>query len=62
MTIDARLGYRNKEDPDDAWKMYASSEFERNLECSISTVSIFYLLLKFKKLERIKKTNKINSI
>ncbi|XP_051162661.1 protein wntless [Leptopilina boulardi] len=36
LTIDARLGYRNKEDPDDAWKMYASSEFERNLECSIS--------------------------
>ncbi|XP_033223582.1 protein wntless [Belonocnema kinseyi] len=36
LTIDARLGYRNKGDPDDAWKPYAASVVERNLDCSIS--------------------------
>ena len=40
LIIDARLGYRNKGDPDDAWKPYAASVVERNLECSINTVNI----------------------
>ena len=37
VTIDARLAYRNKGDPDDAWKHYASSVEERMLDCSLST-------------------------
>ncbi|CAK9819048.1 Protein wntless [Anthophora plagiata] len=35
VTLDARLAYRNKGDPDDAWKPYASSVVERILDCSI---------------------------
>ncbi|XP_011151645.1 protein wntless [Harpegnathos saltator] len=35
ITLDARLAYRNKGDPDDAWKPYASSIVERILDCSI---------------------------
>ncbi|XP_046405904.1 protein wntless [Ischnura elegans] len=35
ITLDARLGYRNRGDPDDAWKHYASSVEERTLECSM---------------------------
>lgn len=37
VTIDARLAYRNKGDPDDAWKHYASSVEERMLDCSMAT-------------------------
>ena len=37
VTIDARLAYRNKGDPDDAWKHNASSVEERILDCSLST-------------------------
>lgn len=37
VTIDARLAYRNKGDPDDAWKHYASSVEERMLDCSLPT-------------------------
>ena len=36
LTIDARLAYRNKEDPDDAWEHYASSVEERMLDCTIN--------------------------
>ncbi|KAK4316507.1 hypothetical protein Pmani_012363 [Petrolisthes manimaculis] len=36
MTIEARLGYRNKGDPDDRWTEYATSTEERILDCSIS--------------------------
>ncbi|KAL7293915.1 hypothetical protein TKK_0012646 [Trichogramma kaykai] len=54
LTIDARLAYRNKGDPEDEWKHYASSIVERNLECTIdnareeynyncSTLSLFEL-------------------
>ncbi|XP_060816966.1 protein wntless [Bombus pascuorum] len=35
ITLDARLAYRNKGDPDDAWKPYAASVVERMLDCSI---------------------------
>ncbi|XP_076303908.1 wnt ligand secretion mediator [Lasioglossum baleicum] len=35
ITLDARLAYRNKEDPDDSWKPYAASVVERILDCSI---------------------------
>lgn len=35
IVLDARLAYRNKGDPDDAWKHYASSRVERILDCSI---------------------------
>ncbi|OXU26764.1 hypothetical protein TSAR_000897 [Trichomalopsis sarcophagae] len=34
LTLDARLAYRNKGDPEDAWKHYASSVIERNLDCA----------------------------
>ena len=33
--IDARLGYRNKGDPEDQWTLYAKSFEARNLDCSI---------------------------
>jgi len=33
ITIDAKLGYRNKGDPADAWKPYAASVEERSLDC-----------------------------
>lgn len=36
VTIDARLAYRNKGDPDDAWKHYASSVEERMLHCTMT--------------------------
>ncbi|XP_066997496.1 protein wntless [Anabrus simplex] len=36
LTLDAKLGYRNKGDPDDAWKLYAmSSNEKRILDCTI---------------------------
>lgn len=35
ITLDARLGYRNKGDADDDWKYYASSLEQRILDCSI---------------------------
>ncbi|KAL6265526.1 protein wntless [Pogonomyrmex barbatus] len=35
ITLDARLAYRNKGDPDNAWKPYAASIVERILDCSI---------------------------
>ncbi|KAH0948677.1 hypothetical protein HN011_002944 [Eciton burchellii] len=35
LTLDARLAYRNKGDPDNAWKPYAASVVERILDCSI---------------------------
>lgn len=33
ITVDARLAYRNKGDPDDAWKLYTQSVERRNLDC-----------------------------
>ncbi|XP_001603834.1 protein wntless [Nasonia vitripennis] len=38
LTFDARLAYRNKGDPEDAWKHYASSVIERNLDCAIDNL------------------------
>lgn len=35
MTVEARLGYRNKGDPDTKWTEYASSVEERTLDCYI---------------------------
>lgn len=35
MTLDAKLGYRNKGDPDGDWKYYASSVEQRTLECGL---------------------------
>ncbi|KAK8746066.1 hypothetical protein OTU49_017247 [Cherax quadricarinatus] len=35
MTLEARLGYRNLEDPEDKWTEYASSTEERRLDCTI---------------------------
>lgn len=45
ITLDSRLAYRNKEDPDGAWKPYASSIIERILDCSIDDVKklMFFL-------------------
>ena len=47
MTIDARLAYRNKGDPENEWKHYASSVVERNLDCSIEKVSFNILFSYF---------------
>jgi len=35
LKLDARLGYRNRDDPEKDWKLYAESIEERTLECSI---------------------------
>lgn len=35
ITIDARLAYRNKGDPEDQWKLYAQSIEQRTLDCDI---------------------------
>ncbi|XP_038218281.1 protein wntless [Zerene cesonia] len=43
VTIDARLAYRNKGDPDDAWKLYTLSVEKRNLDCDIEIKSEEYL-------------------
>lgn len=41
ITLDARLAYRNKGDPDDGWKPYAASVVERILDCSIDDIVLF---------------------
>ena len=41
VTIEARLGYRNKGDPEDQWKEYASSTETRTMDCTPPEVSIF---------------------
>ena len=53
VTIEARLGYRNKGDPEDQWKEYASSNETRTMDCSPPEVSgsfssylVFFLTLK----------------
>lgn len=33
LTLDAKLGYSNKNDKDGDWKLYASSIEKRNLDC-----------------------------
>lgn len=45
ITLDARLAFRNKGDPDNAWKPYASSIVERMLDCSIDKVDIFICIV-----------------
>lgn len=42
MTLDARLGYRNRGDADGDWKYYAHSVEERILHCDIENVSIIF--------------------
>ncbi|XP_052745145.1 protein wntless-like [Bicyclus anynana] len=41
--IDARLAYRNKGDPDDAWKLYTQSREKRVLYCDIDNKFANYL-------------------
>ncbi|XP_061724332.1 protein wntless [Cydia pomonella] len=43
MTIDARLAYRNKGDPEDEWKLYTQSVEKRHLDCDIPVKSEEYL-------------------
>ncbi|XP_073962753.1 wnt ligand secretion mediator [Choristoneura fumiferana] len=43
LTIDARLAYRNKGDPEDEWKLYTKSVETRHLDCDISVKSPEYL-------------------
>lgn len=43
MTIDARLAYRNKGDPDQDWKYLASSLERRDLDCMADNVTDEYL-------------------
>lgn len=42
ITIDAKLGYRNKGDADDDWKPYANAIEERSLDCVIDTKKADY--------------------
>lgn len=42
VTIEARLGYRNKGDPDDEWKEYATSTESRTMDCSPPEVIIYF--------------------
>ncbi|CAF4873439.1 unnamed protein product [Pieris macdunnoughi] len=43
ITIDARLAYKNKGDPDDAWKLYTLSREKRHLDCDINVKTEGYL-------------------
>ncbi|KAG4072009.1 hypothetical protein HA402_010946 [Bradysia odoriphaga] len=43
LTIDARLAYRNKDDPDNGWKLYASSLERRDLDCKTDKAVDEYL-------------------
>ncbi|XP_013191696.1 protein wntless [Amyelois transitella] len=43
VTIDARLAYRNKGDPDDEWKLYTQSTVKRYLDCDASIETNAYL-------------------
>lgn len=43
MTIDARLAYRNKDDPENEWKLYASALERRDLDCSTDKAADAYL-------------------
>ncbi|CAG9131634.1 unnamed protein product [Plutella xylostella] len=43
ITVDARLAYRNKGDPDDAWKLYTQSVEKRHLDCDIDIKTEEYL-------------------
>lgn len=43
ITIDARLAYRNKGDPEDAWKLYTQSVEKRNLDCDVDLQTEEYL-------------------
>ncbi|XP_047035669.1 protein wntless [Helicoverpa zea] len=43
ITIDARLAYRNKGDPEDQWKLYTQSVEKRHLDCDIDVKSEEYL-------------------
>lgn len=43
VTIDARLAYRNKGDPDDDWKLYTQSVEKRQIDCDIDIKSEEYL-------------------
>lgn len=39
ITLDMRLAYRNKEDPEDQWKYYASSVEKRDLSCQVDNIT-----------------------
>lgn len=43
VTIEARLGYKNKGDPDDEWKEYATSTESRTMDCSPPEVIFFVM-------------------
>lgn len=43
MTIDARLAYRNKDDPENEWKLYASALERRDLDCKSDKAADEYL-------------------
>lgn len=43
ITLDLRLAYRNKEDPEDEWKYYASSMEKRDLSCEVDNQTDKYL-------------------
>lgn len=48
VTIEARLGYRNKGDPEDEWKEYAKSTEIRTMDCSPPNVDIDFSYICFK--------------
>jgi hypothetical protein len=52
LILDARLAYRNKDDSENAWKHYASSMVERNLDCTIDKVRFYkyFYLYYYKKI------------
>lgn len=43
LTLDLRLAYRNKEDPEDEWKYYASSLEKRDLHCVVDNTTDKYM-------------------
>lgn len=47
VTIEASLGYRNKGDPEDEWKEYATSTEIRSMDCSPPEVFSHFIELTF---------------
>lgn len=43
ISLDMRMAYRNKEDPEDEWKYYASSMEKRDLSCHADNLTDKYL-------------------
>lgn len=61
VTIEARLGYRNKGDPEGEWKEYATSTEVRTMDCSppeVNSVQCEKIIFKNSKLKLFDSTER----